>query len=99
MVSILFVTLILGVLCQLIGTWIYNLWFHPLASFPGPLLGRASLVRSLFLSSSPSSADNMISYPSYGDFGTLLLAGFICLLQICIKDMVQTKKRLLSEIG
>ena len=25
-------------------TWVYNLCFHPLADFPGPFLGRASLV-------------------------------------------------------
>jgi len=27
-----------------ITTWVYNLCFHPLADFPGPFLGRASLV-------------------------------------------------------
>ncbi|PKX94106.1 cytochrome P450 [Aspergillus novofumigatus IBT 16806] len=27
-----------------LAIWIYNLYFHPLAHFPGPLLGRASLL-------------------------------------------------------
>lgn len=35
-------------LCIFLGhritTWVYNLCFHPLADFPGPLLGRASLL-------------------------------------------------------
>ncbi|KAI9035561.1 cytochrome P450 [Aspergillus affinis] len=31
------------VVCYCLSTWIYNLYFHPLAQFPGPLLGRASL--------------------------------------------------------
>ena len=29
---------------QLTATLIYNLYLHPLAKFPGPFLGRASLV-------------------------------------------------------
>ncbi|KAJ6002358.1 cytochrome P450 [Penicillium sp. IBT 35674x] len=37
-------------LCILLGyritTLVYNLYFHPLADFPGPFLGRASLVKS-----------------------------------------------------
>ncbi|KAE8150222.1 cytochrome P450 [Aspergillus avenaceus] len=30
-------------ICYCLSTWIYNLYYHPLADFPGPLLGRASL--------------------------------------------------------
>ncbi|KAI0169620.1 cytochrome P450 [Hypoxylon sp. FL1284] len=32
------------VLAGLIVNWTCNIWFHPLAKFPGPLLGRASLL-------------------------------------------------------
>ena len=31
----------------MITAWIYNLYFHPLSKFPGPFLGRASLVSHL----------------------------------------------------
>lgn len=31
-------------LSNVFGTCIYNIYFHPLAKFPGPVLGRASLV-------------------------------------------------------
>ncbi|KAI6082029.1 cytochrome P450 [Hypoxylon rubiginosum] len=36
-------TILSAVLAWFIAVWIYNLWFHPLSQFPGPLLGRASL--------------------------------------------------------
>ncbi|KAI1305539.1 cytochrome P450 [Xylaria venustula] len=32
------------IIVYLIALWFYNIWFHPLARFPGPLLGRASLL-------------------------------------------------------
>ncbi|KAF6824735.1 benzoate 4-monooxygenase cytochrome p450 [Colletotrichum plurivorum] len=43
---------ILGItLCRFITVWTYNLWFHPLASFPGPIWGRCSLLYRFFHSS------------------------------------------------
>ncbi|KAJ8113161.1 hypothetical protein ONZ43_g5216 [Nemania bipapillata] len=36
--------LIFAIPTTLAASWIYNVYFHPLSQFPGPLLGRASLV-------------------------------------------------------
>ncbi|KAI2605294.1 cytochrome P450 [Hypoxylon fragiforme] len=32
------------VFARFVAVWTYNVWFHPLAKFPGPFLGRASLL-------------------------------------------------------
>lgn len=36
-----------ALLAYAVCTAVYNLWFHPLANYPGPLLARASLVRRI----------------------------------------------------
>lgn len=36
------------IVARCIVMWTYNVWFHPLAKFPGPLLGRCSLVSDWF---------------------------------------------------
>lgn len=36
------------VLCGLVGVCIYNLWFHPYASYPGPFWARVSPLHALW---------------------------------------------------
>lgn len=50
------IKLLLQSLVYVIAYTIYNLFFHPLRNFPGPLLARASLVRSYPLSGSEKEA-------------------------------------------